>query len=321
VEPFGGSLAVLLNRPDEHKWWNRVETVGDYSGLVVNFHRAVAADPDRVAYYASWPVTETDLTARHLKLVRENDRLTLQLMADPEHFDLKLAGWWLWGLSSWVGGEWCSGLGPWKPGDPNGPGVYRKIPMVHGSHGGKGVHKKIVDPNVEPGTVVDVARNQIQTSLRALSNRLRRVRVTCGDAERLLNGAVATTGKNVCGVFLDPPYDLTLRRANLYGPTDVSPSSSASDAKQVHERVRAWAILRGDNPTIRIAYCSYSTPFEDAIFLSAGWVSHSWTAAGGYGLQSNNQALENRGKEIVWFSPHCHPVKTVDSDNKGMKLF
>ncbi len=53
VEPFAGSLAVLLARPSAHSWWQRRETVGDASGMVVNFYRAVSVDPDAVAAYAS----------------------------------------------------------------------------------------------------------------------------------------------------------------------------------------------------------------------------------------------------------------------------
>ncbi len=53
VEPFAGSLAVLLARPSAHSWWQRRETVGDASGMVVNFYRAVSVDPDAVAACAS----------------------------------------------------------------------------------------------------------------------------------------------------------------------------------------------------------------------------------------------------------------------------
>lgn len=32
VEPFAGSAAVLLARPDSHEWWDRFETINDSSG-------------------------------------------------------------------------------------------------------------------------------------------------------------------------------------------------------------------------------------------------------------------------------------------------
>lgn len=54
VEPFFGSGAVLLARPDEP----RVETVNDVDGMIVNFWRATAANPEAVAAAADWPVHE-----------------------------------------------------------------------------------------------------------------------------------------------------------------------------------------------------------------------------------------------------------------------
>lgn len=58
VEPFLGSAAVLLARPDEHRWWERTETVNDADGLVCNFWRATQAAPEAVAEWASSPVNE-----------------------------------------------------------------------------------------------------------------------------------------------------------------------------------------------------------------------------------------------------------------------
>ena len=46
VEPFAGSLAVLLARP---VGWEGSETVNDKDGFVANFWRALQADPDGVA--------------------------------------------------------------------------------------------------------------------------------------------------------------------------------------------------------------------------------------------------------------------------------
>jgi DNA adenine methylase len=68
VEPFAGSLAVLLGRPSAA----RVETVNDANAYLANFWRALAgenADPDAVAFYADQPVNEADLHARHRWLV------------------------------------------------------------------------------------------------------------------------------------------------------------------------------------------------------------------------------------------------------------
>ena len=68
VEPFAGSLAVLLARPHAP----RTETVNDSDGLLINFWRAVKHDPEAVAEAAFYPINECDLHARHLWLVNNS---------------------------------------------------------------------------------------------------------------------------------------------------------------------------------------------------------------------------------------------------------
>lgn len=95
VEPFAGSLAVLLERPGWHK--RRAETVNDADCYLANFWRAVAADPEAVAVHADWPVNESDLFARHLWLVNEGRARIAAMEADPEFCDVRVAGWWVCG--------------------------------------------------------------------------------------------------------------------------------------------------------------------------------------------------------------------------------
>jgi DNA adenine methylase len=300
VEPFGGSLAVLLARPDEHKWWEKKETAGDYSGMLVNFFRAVKHKPGEVAKEALNPVAEADLTARHLYLVRYENELNEKLAADPEYFEIKAAAWWVWGISSWVGGDWMTGKGPWKPGDPNGPGVYRKMPMIAGSHGGKGINKPLKGiTNSEE--VSETYLNNLYDIFKTLSNRLLRVRLACGDWKRLQGAASKAAANKITGVFLDPPYDSNMRRTDLYGKSDISNGSSDG----IHIEARDWALSLGSDASYRIAYCSYEESEETELFTNAGWTAYRWTASGGYALQADNAAKDNREKEIIWFSPHC----------------
>lgn len=316
VEPFAGSLAVLLARPDEHQWWRKFETVNDADGLVANFHRAIAAAPDEVARHASYPVTEADLTARHLWLVQNRTSIATDLLNDADHYDARAAGWWVWGISCWVGGDWCTGIGPHtgnneRPISRGGtaPGVYRKLPMVSGGHGGKGTHKPpreygpdVVASTTGLGLVPDVTATTeavLTDTFAALSNRLRRVRVACGNWDRILNQGAKTAKGHYTAVLLDPPYDPTIRRGDLYGVGD------RPDSEPVHVTARTWALTHGADPAYRIAYCTYHADPEDALFLDAGWAPHDWNALGGYGLRAQNRARTNREREVIWFSPAC----------------
>jgi DNA adenine methylase len=330
IEPFAGSLAVLLARPATHSWWERNETVNDIDGNIANWHRAVAADPQQVAHWASQPVNETDLTARHLWLVSNADELRDRLFSDPDFYDAKAAGWWVWGISAWVGGEWCSGIGPFTGSDAPSitqggthPGVYRKIPMISGAHGGKGIHKplRLAHTAQTPPPLTAAYLDHLTATFEQLGNRLRRVRVASGDFTRVLGNAAVPPGKHYTAVFLDPPYDPTERRTNLYAVGDDIQRGNRDDTTQaldlgdtfvpppsVHVAAREWALARTNDPAYRIAYCSYSTPEEDALFTAAGWCPYRWSAAGGYALASDNQssrAHKNKDREIIWFSPSC----------------
>jgi len=100
VEPFAGSIAVLLGRPPSPRD-KLTETINDADGYICNFWRALAHDPEAVAHFADYPVNETDLFARHLWLVSSGrSRLLNGLEADPDYYDAQIAGWWVWGICS-----------------------------------------------------------------------------------------------------------------------------------------------------------------------------------------------------------------------------
>jgi len=104
VEPFAGSLAVLLNRPHEANRTYFSESVNDADGLLVNAWRAIQLRPGETAEAASNPVAEADLHARHCALIRWQEERELEhLMGDPLWCDPVMAGWWLWGVCSWIG--------------------------------------------------------------------------------------------------------------------------------------------------------------------------------------------------------------------------
>ena len=263
VEPFFGSGAVLLNRPD----FEGSETVNDLDGYLANFWRAVQHDPEAVAKWADWPVNENDLHARHAWLVAQKGGFVSRLEGDPDFYDAKIAGWWVWGICSWIGGGWCSGKGPWQVVDRQ---------LVHLGSAGRGINRQ---------------RESIIHMFRELSDRLRDVRVCCGDWTRVLGDSV-TIKHGITGVFLDPPYaDTANRCADLY----------AEDSLDVAHDVQEWAITNGENKLLRIALCGY----EGEHTMPSNWRCVPWKAQGGYGCQGKTTGRENAVRERIWFSPWC----------------
>lgn len=220
IEPFAGSLAVLLARPTEP----RIETVNDLDCNVANFWRATQSDPEAVARWADWPVNEADLHARHRWLVESLTAHREKMMRDPDYFDAKMAGWWVWGLCQWIGDGWADGK------------LEQKRPIL--GHSGRGVHRNIDTDEL----IVWFVR---------LGDRLRRTRILCGDWARTLGNSSLFGIGFPGGVLLDPPYDQQERDPELYGvEADVS------------GLVRDWALAHGDDPRLRIALCGYDGEHE-----------------------------------------------------------
>ena len=125
VEPFFGSGAVWLARPQEIR---ATSVVNDLDGLLSNFWRSVKMFPAETAAAADCLVSEVDLTARHLWLVKNRHVVASRMMADHDYCDPVLAGWWAWGASCWIGGGWCSGKGAWRDiVDEEGYAVLAKV--------------------------------------------------------------------------------------------------------------------------------------------------------------------------------------------------
>jgi DNA adenine methylase len=190
VEPFAGSAAMLLARPDAHQWWERTETINDADGFVANFWRAVLHDPEAVARHADWPVNENDLHARHAWLVGQREIITARLEGDPEYYDAKIAGWWVWGICSWIGGGWCSGTGPWRSVDgklvhlgDDGQGIKRQL--VHVGSDGRGINRKRVHLGNDGRGLCAAWSEHLREMMARLADRLRRVRVCSGSWERM----------------------------------------------------------------------------------------------------------------------------------------
>lgn len=273
IEPFAGSLATLLARPHRP----RLETVNDADGLLVNAWRAIALAPDEVAHHADWPVSEPDLHARHAWLVERRESLTDRLSGDPDWHDAKAAGWWVWGASCWIGSGWCSGDGPWWPVE----GVLRHRDDAAGGTAGRGVNRKL--PHLGD------AGMGVSGWMRALSDRLRHVRIACGDWSRVCGPSVLRAGGSTVGILLDPPYD------------DGCDVYSSGSGKAIWHDVCDYAVATGADRSTRVVLCGYDGTFDPP----PGWRAVAWKARGGYGSQGDGDGRANAAREQLWLSPGC----------------
>lgn len=328
IEPFMGSAAVLLSRPMEHflSESNRYETVNDFDCMIPNFWRALQADPELVAELSDYPIIEADLHARHASLVKRKPELRERIEADPHYYDLEMAAWWIWGMSIWIGGGFCSGDGTWSVIDGKlqkggeGEGVNKKVPQLRDSLGIQqyagidkrrphignsanginqyaGIMKQV--PYLKTGSLGYQSKPDILTYFQSLARRLRKVRVCYGDFARVLTDTPTIHTATPCAVFLDPPYSTEAGRdMNIY----------SEDSGTVAHRAREWALQRGDDPRFRIALCGY----EGEHNMPDSWECVEWKANGGYSGRGDGKAKENAKRERVWFSPHClKPEKTA----------
>ena len=223
----------------------------------MNFWRAVQADPISVARYTDEPVHEASLHGWHRLLVESAQGLRESIVEDPRWFDAELAGRWAWGASAWLGGGWCDGVAhksdARKPamggrgGTPQAghgvhqPSLHQKRPAIGGQgdrpHMGQGVHRALHQlPHLIgcDGSGVGYGRGVHSRSgrqfdglvawMQALADRLRFVRICCGDFARVLT------------------------------PSVEDDTSSP--------RAREWAIANGDDPLLRIALMGYEAEHE-----------------------------------------------------------
>ena len=321
VEPFAGSIAMLLGRPNVGK----VETINDADAFVCNFWRAVSVNAEEVARYVDWPTNETDLISRHSWLLRNAPDLLERLESDPDYYDAKVAGWWCWGACNWIGDGWCSGNGPWihdgtKIVDARklqqlsvGQGVKRKLPhlgdagqgvnrqLPHLANAGQGVWRQL--PHL--GNAGRGVNRQFQHSSGSWNNRsayinawfdmlmirTRNVRVAVGDWKRVLSESI-TVRHGLTGVFLDPPYT---KGAMNY--------SAGGVGGEIANDVRAWCAENGGDNRLRIVLCGHAGEHDN--LLKDGWHTRTWMARKGYA--QTDDARENAASETLWCSPHCIP--------------
>ena len=330
VEPFAGSLACLLARPGGP---GPREIVCDLDGGLCNAWRALQHAPAEVAYWADYPTIHHDLTARHIWLREWVTDNAAKLSADPHYHDAKAAGWWLWGISLWIGGGWCAPMTsdvdfagtqrPHVPHNTGGQGVsaQRDLPSAQRPHiadrrGGEGVSAQ--RPHIDHGTGgrgvsaqreampadhavngFGDARPELVGWFAALQERLKAVIVLNRDWTSAVTSTVLmqtrTSASNVeVGVLLDPPYPTAARDRTLYG------SDFTGDSHDVAVASYLWAVEHGDR--FRIAYCCHDGDFD----VPPGW---STLTAGFAGVHNAERRAAQR--DLVMFSPSCLTQPTL----------
>jgi hypothetical protein len=340
VEPFAGSLAVLLRRPHECNRTYYSETVNDKDGLLVNAWRSMQLSPDAMAEAASWPVSEADMHARHLALIRWREERNLELlMADPAWHDPVMAGWWAWGCSCWIGGGWCDGKGPWtvgadgriykqprvKRGGSRDSGVGRQLPhlsddgkgcnrpqdrehgvwsqLPHLSNNGQGCnHAGCREPGVGEPEFHPMTMPELRRWFHFLSARLRHVRILNGDwARACTSGAMKTLPVRKSGGVCGVFLD-----PPYAAEAERDDGLYACESLTVAHDVREWCIRNGDDSKLRIVLAGFSGEHDE--LTGHGWHEVEWYRSGflrGGMANTGGSGKTQQKRERLWLSPYC----------------
>lgn len=258
IEPFAGSLAVLLARPRP----GLVEVVNDADGFVVNAWRSIRYDPAGVAWWLTGPASSADLVTRHRWVHTEGRERVAAVFTDPAHFDVQTAAWFIYGLNVAVH-----------------PRAFLRPDERHG--------RPATDACAQGHLAL--SRQPLDIYLAGIAARLERTMILAGDWSACLTSSMLSshadgTLHSTAAVFLDPPYDDTLRRGDLYG----------ADSATVAVDVLAWCRKWGNHPQLRVCLAGYASEHDG--LETDGWTVEAWSSdAGG----------KSRHDERLWFSPGC----------------
>ena len=97
VEFIAGGLRALAGRPNDHDWWNRIESINDPECFIANFWRSFRDAPDQVAAHALMPAPPV---ARW-----DRAKFTSTIMSDPNFYDIEVAALWLASIQKHAGTE------------------------------------------------------------------------------------------------------------------------------------------------------------------------------------------------------------------------
>lgn len=336
VEPFAGSLAVTLRRPQPGK----IETVNDANHYIVNFWRSVKQSPEIVAEFADHPVTEADLHARHRYLVLGEVAAEFRrsIESNPEYCNPQFAGWWVWGQCCWIGGGWCD--------TSDEIADQQRLPMI--GQLGKGVTAGGAKPKVESKQVPDLAgdgealsggrpqlgdqfdigrgvcgngralltderRAWLKAWMCRLEDRLRLVRVCYGNWDRICDSNTTMVRLGLTGGFLDPPYAKNLDRLRQWiaflSGTGESPGI-LSDAREA-EANRSGGLYTGDSSQ------DIDRLVAEVHLWCRKWGSNPGVRIALCGYEGEHDALEQLGWTVESWTAHGgYANRNADNQNK-----
>ncbi|MCP9496101.1 MAG: DNA adenine methylase [Pyrinomonadaceae bacterium MAG19_C2-C3] len=277
IDPFLGGNSILLARENPAGR----EVVNDLDCHVANFWRAAKHAPDEVAFYADDMPSEIDILARHKFLSKQgaDETFIASLRDDPNFYDAKLAGYWVYGRCLWIGSGFAEPL----------RAVRVKLP--HRDSLGVFNRGRLSGSQLPSSNSYPPGKSNVRQRIDELAARLSRVTVTCGTWERVLSDSYTVHKAKQTAVFLDPPYTQSIR------------SKVYSEETSCAAEVRAWAIARTDDARFRITLCGYAS--EHDALIPESWSRFAWKANGGFGNQGTGRGKSNAGQEMIWFSPSC----------------
>lgn len=135
-----------------------------------------------------------------------------------------------------------------------------------------------------------------------LADRLRAVRVCCGDWRRVCDSESTLTRLGLTGVFLDPPYRKRLADGSANRAAHIYANDRSQDVGALCDGVQDWCLRWGQDPSIRVILCGLEGEYPG--LDAAGWEKVAWKSRGGYGNRSA-KGKANAERERLWLSPAC----------------
>jgi site-specific DNA-adenine methylase len=288
IDPFFGSGAVLFLRPSPPKR----EIINDKDYFVANFFRAIQQDPDQVAHWADWPIIDIELSAREYWLMQQEE-FKKKMLFDPEYFDAKIAGWWVWGIGAAVGLNFCR--------RPNSR-IAHALTLPQPENSEYAIYRKTLLVGKEIGIHRRATKRNLKEYFRFLRERLQFVQICCKEWHQILT-PIKYPENGFSGIFLDPPYCRDKKSIDGRIYRDYS--------KNLADDVLKWAIDNGKKPKVRIALCGF---LDDCAALD-DWEKFTWKNTKGY----LGPKKSTRPFEAIWFSPNClkpDQLELFNEDNR-----